>query len=84
LRGAPEEERRVERLSGEEEEAFRPDITMKEFLKKERAAAARKTAGLAWLLMKRREYFRGMSDEALAKKRRYYKIKKLVEEAVSA
>jgi hypothetical protein len=34
--------------------------------------------------MKRREYYRGMSNEALEKKLRYYKIKKLVELAVSA
>jgi hypothetical protein len=27
---------------------------------KNKSAAARKTAGLAWLLMKRREYYRGM------------------------
>ncbi|MDR0637410.1 MAG: hypothetical protein LBG27_00650 [Spirochaetaceae bacterium] len=52
--------------------------------KNKSAAAARKTAGLARLLMKRREYYCGMSNEALAKKLRYYKIKKLVEEAVSA
>jgi hypothetical protein len=39
---------------------------------------------LAWLLMKRREYYQGMSNEALGKKLRYYKIKKLVEMAVSA
>jgi hypothetical protein len=43
--------------------------------KKSVAAAARKTAWLARLLMKRREYYRGMSNEALAKKPRYYKIK---------
>jgi hypothetical protein len=40
--------------------------------KKSAAAAARKTAGLAWLLIKRRKYYRGMSNEALAKKPRYY------------
>ncbi|MDR0638574.1 MAG: hypothetical protein LBG27_06710 [Spirochaetaceae bacterium] len=45
--------------------------------KKSAAAAARKTAGLARLLMKRREYYCGMSGEALAKKPRYYKIKKV-------
>jgi hypothetical protein len=39
---------------------------------------------LAWLLMRRREYYHGMSNEALAKKLRYYKIKKLAELAVSA
>ncbi|MDR0639856.1 MAG: hypothetical protein LBG27_13330 [Spirochaetaceae bacterium] len=47
-------------------------------------AAARKTAWLAWPLVNRREYYRGMSNEALAKKPRYYKIKKLEEKAVSA
>jgi hypothetical protein len=36
--------------------------------KKSVAALARKMAGLAWLLMKRRKYYCGMSDEALAKK----------------
>jgi transposase len=51
---------------------------------KKKSAAARKMAGLAWLLMKRWEYYCGMSNEALAKKLRYYKIKKLVEEEVSA
>jgi hypothetical protein len=39
LRGTPEEERRVAPLPGEEEEAFRSDILMKEFLKKEQTAA---------------------------------------------
>jgi hypothetical protein len=34
--------------------------------------------------MKRREYYRGMSNEALEKKLRYYKVKKLAEWAVSA
>ncbi|MDR0639057.1 MAG: hypothetical protein LBG27_09210 [Spirochaetaceae bacterium] len=52
--------------------------------KKKSAAAARKTAGLAQLLMKRREYYCGMSNEALAKKPRYYKIKKLEKKEVSA
>jgi hypothetical protein len=33
--------------------------------------------------MKRREYYCGMSTEALAKKPRYYKIKKLAGEEVS-
>jgi hypothetical protein len=39
---------------------------------------------LAWLLMRRREYSRGMDSAALEKKLRYYKIKKMAEEAVSA
>jgi hypothetical protein len=34
--------------------------------------------------MNRREYYRGISNEALEKKLRYYKIKKLIEMAVSA
>jgi hypothetical protein len=51
---------------------------------KKKSAATRKTAGLAWLMMKRREYYRGMSNEALAKKPRYYKINKLEEKEVSA
>jgi hypothetical protein len=47
-------------------------------------AVARKMVTLAWLLMKRREYYRGIDDEALEKKLRYYKIKKLAELAASA
>ncbi|MDR0637623.1 MAG: hypothetical protein LBG27_01755 [Spirochaetaceae bacterium] len=53
-------------------------------MSKKKSAAARKIAGPAWLLMKRQEYYRGMSNEALAKKPRYYKIKKLAEKEVSA
>jgi hypothetical protein len=34
--------------------------------------------------MRRRDYYRGMDSAALGKKLRYYKIKKMVEEAVSA
>ena len=52
--------------------------------RKSAVAVARKMVSLAWLLMKRREYYRGISNEALTKKLRYYHIKKLVEEAVSA
>ena len=52
--------------------------------RKSAVAIARKMVSLAWLLMKRREYYRGMNSEALEKKLRYYKIKKLAEEAVSA
>jgi transposase len=52
--------------------------------RKSAVAVARKMVTLAWLLMKRREYYRGMSNEALEKKLRYYKIKKLAELAVSA
>jgi hypothetical protein len=52
--------------------------------RKSAVAAARKMVALAWLLMKRREYYRGMSNEALEKKLRYYKIKKLAESGVSA
>jgi hypothetical protein len=47
-------------------------------------AVARKMVTLAWLLMKRQEYYRGMSSEALEKKLRYYKIKKLAESGVAA
>jgi hypothetical protein len=52
--------------------------------RKSAATIARKMASLAWLLMKRKEYYRGVSSTALEKKLRYYKIKKMVEEAVSA
>jgi transposase len=51
--------------------------------RKSAVAAARKMVVLAWLLMKRREYYRGMSNEALEKKP-HYKIKKLAEFGVSA
>jgi hypothetical protein len=52
--------------------------------RKSAVAAARKMVSLAWLLMKRKEYYHGVSSAALEKKLRYYKIKKMVEEAVSA
>jgi transposase len=52
--------------------------------RKSAVAVARKMVCLAWVLMKRREYYRGMSNEALEKKLRYYKIKKLVELGVYA
>jgi transposase len=52
--------------------------------RKSAVAIARKMVSLAWLLMRRKEYYRGMNSEALGKKLRYYKIEKLVEEAVSA
>jgi hypothetical protein len=52
--------------------------------KKSAVAVARKMVSLAWLLMKRKEYYNGVSSTALEKKLRYYKIKKMVEEAVSA
>jgi hypothetical protein len=45
--------------------------------RKSAAAIARKMVGLDWLLMK-------MNSTALKKKLRYYKIKNMVEEAVSA
>jgi hypothetical protein len=48
--------------------------------RKSAVAAARKMASLAWLLMKRRDYYHGVSSAALEKKLRYYKIKKMVEE----
>jgi transposase len=44
--------------------------------RKSAVAVARKTVSLAWLLMKRKEYYRGVSSTALEKKLRYYKIKK--------
>jgi hypothetical protein len=52
--------------------------------RKSAVVVAWKMVTLAWLLMKRREYYRGVSNEALEKKLRYYKIKKLAELAVSA
>jgi transposase len=52
--------------------------------RKSAVAIARKMVSLAWLLMKRRDYYQGMNNEALGKKLRYYKIKKMAEEAVSA
>jgi transposase len=52
--------------------------------KKSAVAVARKMVILAWLLMKRKDYYNGVSSTALEKKLRYYKIKKMVEEAVSA
>jgi hypothetical protein len=42
--------------------------------RKSAVAAARKMAVLAWLLMRRKEYCRGMDDESLERKLRYYKI----------
>jgi transposase len=47
-------------------------------------AVARKMVCLAWLLMKRREYYRGISNEALEKKLRFYKVKNLEKLGVSA
>jgi hypothetical protein len=44
--------------------------------RKSAVAVARKTVGLAWLLMKRREDYHGMNSTALEKKLGYYKIKK--------
>jgi hypothetical protein len=34
---------------------------------------------LAWLLMKRREYYRGTDEKTLEKKLNFYKVKKLEE-----
>jgi hypothetical protein len=42
--------------------------------RKSAVAVARKMETLAWLLMKRCEYYRGVSAEALAKKLRYYRV----------
>jgi hypothetical protein len=44
--------------------------------RKSAVAAARKMASLAWLLMKRKDYYHGVGSAALEKKLRYYKIKK--------
>jgi transposase len=52
--------------------------------RKSAVAVARKMVTLAWLLMKRREYYNGIDDEALKKKLRYYKVEKLVELAALA
>jgi transposase len=52
--------------------------------RKSAVAVVRKMVTLAWLLMKRREYYHGMSKEGLEKKLGYYKVKKLAELAVSA
>jgi transposase len=52
--------------------------------RKSAVAVARKMVCLAWLLMQRKEFYRGMDSAALEKKLRYYKIKNLAEEAVSA
>jgi transposase len=43
--------------------------------KKSAVAVARKMVNLAWLLLKRREYCRWMSEEALEKKLMYYKVR---------
>jgi transposase len=42
--------------------------------KKSAVAVARKMVTLAWLLMKRREYYFGTDETALAKKMKYYKV----------
>jgi transposase len=52
--------------------------------RKSAVAVARKMVTLAWLLMKRREYYKGISSAALEKKLHYYKVKKLAELAVFA
>jgi transposase len=44
--------------------------------RKSAVAAARKMVSLAWLLMKRKEYYRGVGSTALEKKLRYYKIRR--------
>jgi transposase len=43
--------------------------------RKSAVAVARKMVILAWVLMRRRQYYRGISSEALEKKLRYYKIR---------
>jgi hypothetical protein len=52
--------------------------------KKSAVAVARKMVILAWLLMKRKDYYNGVGSSTLEKRLRYYKIKKMTEEAVSA
>jgi transposase len=52
--------------------------------RKSAVAVARKMVILAWLLMKRKDYYNGVGSSTLEKKLRYYKIKKMAEEAVSA
>jgi transposase len=52
--------------------------------RKSAVAVARKMVILAWLLMKRREYYSGVNNAALEKKLHHYKVKKLAELAVSA
>jgi transposase len=42
--------------------------------RKSAVAVARKMVVLAWLLMRRKEYYRGMEGEMLERKLRYYKI----------
>jgi transposase len=44
--------------------------------RKSAVAVARKLVTLAWLLMKRREYYNGIDMDTLAKKLRYYKVRK--------
>jgi hypothetical protein len=44
--------------------------------RKSAVAIARKLVTLAWLLMKRREYYNGIGLDALKKKLKYYKVRK--------
>jgi hypothetical protein len=44
--------------------------------RKSAVAIARKLVTLAWLLMKRREYYNGIDSETLKKKLKYYKVRK--------
>jgi transposase len=46
---------------------------------KSAVAVARKLVTLAWLLMRRREYYNGIDETTLRKKLRYYKVEKLAE-----
>jgi transposase len=43
--------------------------------RKSAVAVARKLVTLAWLLMKRREYYNGIDPDTLRKKLRYYKVR---------
>ena len=44
--------------------------------RKSAVAIARKLVTLAWLLMKRREYYNAIGPDALKKKLRFYKVRK--------
>ena len=43
--------------------------------RKSTVAVARKLVTLAWLLMKKREYYNGIDPDTLKKKLKYYKVK---------
>ncbi|GHV86497.1 hypothetical protein AGMMS50230_21050 [Spirochaetia bacterium] len=43
--------------------------------RKSAVAVARKLVTLAWLLMKRREYYNGIDPDTLKKKLKFYKVR---------